>query len=184
MSGPKLKPIHSTGFFSVYPHGEILQRIVFYYKEDTEFYGRVIRNPRLLAEEKELLRRGMENILDSEEILVNGSKAVWRVMEPDIVLLGSPRNPVLVFHVSIEAPLKPGRNVYEEFFEPEKVGYGYEAYWYFPPCMKALNVEASGHTSLLEEGRLVVIKVEKEAYIEGYESIVFSNNCSQILNVR
>ncbi|MCE4614627.1 MAG: hypothetical protein F7B60_03770 [Desulfurococcales archaeon] len=175
-SEPELTPIESTGFFTVYPHGEILQVVEYKYYEETGYYQRVLEDKGLLAREKRLLHRGMENILRGERILINGQQASWNVLQPDIVLL-EPNRPVIIFHVSISFNVKDGRNIYEEYYEEAEAEYNYEAYWYLPMCMHVLKVEASGETGVSDDDRLVVIKVSKGEHVEGYESLLFENKC-------
>jgi hypothetical protein len=172
----KLIPIGSTGFFTVYPHGEILQIIEFRYYEETGYYQQIMENHDLLEKEKRLLRKGMENVLREERILVNGQETRWKVLEPDIILVDK-NHPILVFHVSIFFDIKDGRNIYEEYYEETIAEYDYQAYWYFPTCMSVLNAEASGEITVYNGNRLVVIKASRGDHIEGYESLLFENRC-------
>ncbi|MEB3756432.1 MAG: hypothetical protein GSR79_06185, partial [Desulfurococcales archaeon] len=68
-SEPELIPIGSTGFFTIYQHGEILQAVEYRYYEKTGYYRRILETIELLDREKKILRRGMENVLREERIL-------------------------------------------------------------------------------------------------------------------
>ncbi|MCE4606608.1 MAG: hypothetical protein F7B59_04655 [Desulfurococcales archaeon] len=176
MSEPELTPIGSIGFFTVYPNGEIFQAVEYRYYEKKGYYRGVLESRELLEREKKILRRGMENILSEERVLINGQEVSWRVFEPDI-LLPDYQYPVIVFHISMPFSIMKGRNIYEEYYEEAIAEYSYTAYWYFPRCMQALNVEASGQVRVSDNNRLVVIKVSKGDHIEGYESLLFENKC-------
>ena len=176
---PELYPLYSQGFFTIIPTGEIIQVVDFRYYEKTGYYERILRNKQLLRREKELLRKGMENILGEEKIIINGKNASWRVLDPNIILHDT-NHPEIVFHVAIEFEARPGRNVYEEYYEKTVVEYPYTAFWILPGCMKLLDVEASGEIRVTNEGRLLVISVKKGETVDGYEGLIFDNQCHAI----
>ena len=175
-SEPELIPIGSTGFFTIYPHGEILQAVEYRYYEKKGYYRRILETMELLDREKKILLRGMENVLREERILVNGREAFWKVLEPDILLLDY-NHPIIVFHVSIIFDIMEGRNIYEEYYEETDAEYNYTAYWFFPKCIQVLSVEASGQVKVSDNNRLIIIKVSKGEHVEGYESLLFENKC-------
>jgi hypothetical protein len=158
------------------PSGEIIQSVDFRYYEKTGYYERVLKNRHLLWKEKEILRQGMENILREEKIIVNGENVSWRVLEPYIYLHDA-NSPEIVFHIIIEFKIKPGRNVYEEYYEETVAEYPYTAFWVFPECMKLLDVDASGEVRMIGDGRLLVISVMKGDVVDGYEGLIFDNKC-------
>ncbi|MEB3786701.1 MAG: hypothetical protein GSR75_01165 [Desulfurococcales archaeon] len=176
---PELYPLYSQGFFTIIPTGEIIQVVDFRYYEKTGYYERILRNKQLLRREKELLRKGMENILGEEKIIINGKNVSWRVLDPNIILHDT-NHPEIVFHVAIEFEARPGRNVYEEYYEKTVVEYPYTAFWILPGCMKLLDVEASGEIRVTNEGRLLVISVKKGETVDGYEGLIFDNKCHAI----
>lgn len=173
---PRLIPIHAAAVFYIYP-GEILQVTRFYYLEETGFYDRLLaRKGRGLEEELERLKGGMTRVLSEERIVVNGAEAHPIVSNVDIALMGSKR-PVFTFHIYVPFQAKSGRNVYENLYEETTTNYPYEAYWTVPPCGRIISIEASGETGVSQDGRIAWIKAAPGIKVEGYESIVFENNC-------
>ena len=149
--------------------------LVFDYHDPLGYYDTILRNERLFNEEVNKLWVNMQSFLDEEEVMINGVRVRPRVVMIDIGFRGSKRRPYIVFAIRFRAPIKPGRNVYENRYESEIAEYDYVAYWIFPPGSKVLEVNmGQGDEEWDIVGKnIVVIYGYRGKRTGGYERIVF-----------
>ncbi|MEB3852106.1 MAG: hypothetical protein LRS49_05980 [Desulfurococcales archaeon] len=172
-----MRPLYGQGFFNVCAGGVIWYTIVFDYEDREALYSRLLRDPRLAGEEVATLRANMQRFLDEERILVNGSETRARVLHVYIDTRGERRRATAVFTVEIPFRPRPGRNVYEDYYEPERAEYPYTVTWTLPPCASIVSYEMPGRASMPSPSVLEV-RVDAGARIRGYESLVFDlSNC-------
>ncbi len=170
----EVKPVYAQGLFFV-GFGYISYYLVFDYHDPLGYYEAVVRDPRLFDSEVAKLWANMQGFLDEEEVVVNGERVRPRVVMIDIGFRGSKRRPFIVFAIRFRAPIKPGRNVYENRYEPEVPEYDYVAYWVFPPGTRVLEVDMGGGGEEWDVvgKNIVAIYGRKGRKTGGYERIVF-----------
>ncbi len=170
----EVKPIYAQGFFFV-GYGVISYYLVFDYSDPLGYYEVVTRDERLYEEEINKLWANMQEFLDEEEVLVNGVKVRPKVVMIDIGFRGSKRRPYITFAIRFKAPLRPGRNVYENKYAAETAEYDYVIYWIFPPGSRVIEVDMGpGDEDWDIVGKnIVVIYGYKGKRTGGYERIVF-----------
>ena len=170
----EVTPVYAHGLFFV-GFGYIAYYLVFDYHDPLGYYEAVIRDPRLFEAEVGKLWANMQSFLDEEEVVVNGERVRPRVVMIDIGFRGSRRRPFIVFAIRFRAPVRPGRNVYENRYEPEVAEYDYAAYWIFPPGTKVLEVDMGGGGEEWDVvgKNIVAIYGRKGRRTGGYERIVF-----------
>ncbi len=164
-------PVYGEGFFHVSLSGVIWYTIVFDYRDfEREYWGLLREGGARLEAEVERLRFEMQRLMDEERIVVNGVDVRARVLSASIEVRGVPVRSSTVFLVVI--PFKPrvGVNVYENFYGPTVAGYDYTVYWVLE-CGEFKSVDSPG--SVLINGNVVTIRVEKGTRVPGYESVVF-----------
>ena len=167
-------PVHGQGFFYV-GYGYIAYYLVFDYIDPMGYYDAVMRDERLFEEEVNKLYYGMQELVDKEEVVVNGERVRPRVAMVDIGFRGRRDRVFIVFALRFRAPTRPGRNIYENRYEPEEIEYSYEAYWVFPPGSKVLEVDmgAGSEDWDIVGGNVVAIYGRRGGRTGGYEKIVF-----------
>jgi len=170
----EVTPVYAQGMFFV-GLGYISYYLVFDYHDPLGYYDAVVRNPRLLEEEVNKLWANMQSFLDEEEVVVNGERVRPRVVMIDIGFRGTRKRPYIVFAIRFRAPVRPGRNVYENRYEPEVAEYDYVAYWIFPPGTKVVEVDMGGGGEEWDVvgKNIVAIYGRKGRRTGGYEKIVF-----------
>ena len=170
-----VKPVHGLGFFYA-GVGFIAYNLVFEYYDPMGYYDAVMRDKGLLERETAILAQNMQEFLNQEEVIVNGEKCHPKVVMVDIGFAGSRKRPIVVFAVRFPAPITPGRNTYENRYEPERIEYDYEAYWIFPPGSRILEVdmgEGRGEEWSVVSRNVLAIYGRKGGVTSGYEKIVF-----------
>jgi hypothetical protein len=169
-----VQPIHGQGFFYV-GYGYIAYYIVFDYSDPLGYYEAVVRDERLYEEETTKLLYSMQELIDQEEVVVNGERVRPKVVGVDIGFRGRSTRVFIVFAVRFQAPVRSGVNVYENRYEPEEIEYNYEAYWIFPPGARILEVDMGpGNESWdVVGGSLLAIYGFRGGRTGGYERIVF-----------
>ena len=170
----QIEPIYGQGLFFV-GWNYIAYYLVFDYHDPLGYYDAILRNEKLFNDEIAKLWANMQSFLDEEEVIVNGVRVHPRVIMIDIGFRGSKRRPYIVFAIRFRAPIKPGRNVYENRYESEVAEYDYVAYWIFPPGSKVLEVDmGAGNEEWDVVGKnIVVIYGYRGKRTGGYERIVF-----------
>lgn len=167
-----MKPKYGYGFFSVDSNGEFRQKILFFYWDpEREFYQSVSSPPRRRLE-IETLRKNMQTFLDLEKILVNRKEVKARVVHVDIGFTSSTKRPYIGFLIVFKGDLARGVNIYENYYEKEKVDYSYRVMWFFPENFKVVRAELGFPYELIDD-RIIVFNVEKNAETPGYEVIEF-----------
>lgn len=170
----QIEPMYGQGLFFV-GWNYIAYYLVFDYHDPLGYYDTILRNERLFNEEVNKLWVNMQSFLDEEEVVINGVRVRPRVVMIDIGFRGSKRRPYIVFAIRFRAPIKLGRNVYENRYESEIAEYDYVAYWIFPPGSKVLEVNmGQGDEEWDIVGKnIVVIYGYRGKRTGGYERIVF-----------
>jgi len=168
-------PVHGQGFFYV-GYGYIAYYLVFDYMDPMGYYDVVLRDERLFEEEVQRLYYGMQELVDQETVMVNGVRVRPKVVMVDIGFRGRRDRVFIVFAFRFRAPTRPGRNVYENRYEPEPIEYSYEAYWVFPPGSKILEVDmGQGQEEWdIVNDAVVAIYGRRGGRTGGYERIVFT----------
>lgn len=167
-----MKPRYGYGFFSVDTAGEFRQKILFFYWDpDRELYRSTL-SPDERRREVETLKRNMQTFLDSEKILINKEEVKARVVHVDIGFTSSTKRPYIEFLVVFRGELIRGVNMYENYYEKEKVEYDYRVTWVFPENCKVIRADL-GFPYELVDGRIIVFDVGKDAETPGYEVIEF-----------
>ncbi|RLG87802.1 MAG: hypothetical protein DRO15_04240 [Thermoprotei archaeon] len=167
----EVKPVHAQAFFTVAP-GFILYYLIFDYYDPLGYYEFVIRNENLFNKEIMKLSINMQSFLDNEKVIVNGVRVRPRVDMIDMGFRGSKHRPYITFLIRFSAPIRIGKNTYENKYEPEIAQYDYVAYWSFPPKSKILEVIVGENYDILH-GNLLVLYGKKGVKTLGYEKIVF-----------
>jgi len=169
-----VQPVHGQGFFYV-GYGYIAYYLVFDYIDPLGYYDAVLRDPRLYEEETLRLYYGMQELVDQEQVVVNGERVRPKVAMVDIGFRGSRSRVYIVFALRFRAPVRSGRNVYENKYEPEEIEYSYEAYWVFPPGSRILAVDMGTGTEDWEivGDNTLVIYGRRGGRTGGYERIEF-----------
>jgi|UniRef100_A0A7J2U4L1 hypothetical protein len=135
-----VEPIHAQGFFYV-SRDYISYYLVFDYYDPLEYYNTIASDEQLFDAEVSKLWANMQQFLDSEVVKVNDVKVSPKVVMIDIGFRKNKKNPYIVFLIRFKAPIKTGKNIYENVYESEVVEYDYVAYWVFPPGSKILRVD-------------------------------------------
>ena len=167
-------PVHAQGFFYVGYH-YIAYYIVFDYIDPLGYYDTVLRDERLFEKETATLAANMQELVNRERVVVNSERVHPRVVLVDIGLRGRRDRVFIVFGLRFRAPLRPGRNVYENSYDSEVIEYNYEAYWVFPPGSRVLEVDMGpGNEDWdIVGGNVVAIYGRRGGRTGGYEKIVF-----------
>ena len=166
-----MRPLYGQGFFHVC-WGVIWYTIVFDYEDTEGEYWGILRSgdPRAEAEE---LRARMQGFLDEERMLINGEEVRAVVDYVYIDVRGERERSTAVFQVRIPYRPRRGRNVYEDYYEPERAEYPYTVTWILPPCGRILSYEMPGRATLGGGGRILEVRVSAGEAPPGYESLVF-----------
>jgi len=167
----EVRPIYAQAFFTVSP-GFILYYLIFDYYDPLGYYELIMRHEDLFNNEIIKLATNMQSFLNNEEVIVNNVRVKPRVDMIDIGFRGSKHRPYIVFLIRFSAPIRTGKNVYENRYESEIAQYDYVAYWSFPPRSKILEVEVGESYDILHNN-LLVLYGKKGMRTLGYERIVF-----------
>lgn len=169
-----VEPIHGQGFFYV-GYNYISYYLVFDYVDPLGYYDVVLGDESLFEEETTRLYYSMQELVDKEKVVVNSVKVRPRVVMVDIGRREKKGRVFIVFALRFSAPLKPGVNVYENYYDGEEVEYDYEAYWVFPPRSRILEVDMGSTTEEWDivGGNLLAIYARRGGRTGGYERIVF-----------
>jgi len=170
-----VQPVHGQGFFYV-GYGYIAYYIVFDYVDPLGYYDTIMRDERLYEEEVNKLYYGMQELVDREEVRVNGERVRPKVAMVDIGFRGRRDRVFIVFALRFRAPVRSGRNVYENRYDVEPIEYSYEAYWIFPPGSRIEEVDmGTGSESWdIVGGNVLAIYGRRGGTTGGYEKIVFT----------
>ncbi len=168
----QVRPVHAEGTFMV-GYGVIMYYLLFEYYDPLGYYDAVVRDRRLLEEEVAKLHYNMQSFIDEEEVIVNGERVRPKVVLVDIAFRGRKTSPVVVFGIRIAAPVRVGRNVYENRYEPEVAEYDYVVYWMFPPSTRIVEVYMGGEEWEVTETGVLAIYGRRGRRVSGYEKIVF-----------
>ncbi|RLG77750.1 MAG: hypothetical protein DRO12_01340 [Thermoprotei archaeon] len=167
----EVRPVYAQGHFFV-GLGYIAYYLVFDYHDPLGYYEAVLSNPKLFNDEVTKLSYNMQKFLDEEKVVVNNVRVRPLVSMIDIGFRGSKRRPYIVFVIRFRAPIRPGMNVYENWYSAEVPEYDYVAYWVFPPGSKVREVVV-GEEHDIVGGNIVAIYGRKGVKTTGYEKIVF-----------
>jgi len=167
----EVRPVYAQGLFFV-GIGAISYYLVFDYHDPLGYYEAITSDRRLLEEEAAKLSYNMQRFLDEERVVVNGVRVRPRVSMVDIGFRSSRRRPYIVFAIRFRAPVRPGSNTYENWYEPEVPEYNYVAYWIFPPGARVREVVVGEEFDVVG-GNVVAIYGRRGVKTSGYEKIVF-----------
>ncbi len=171
----RVRPTYAQGMFPV-ALGYISYYVVFDYDDPLGYYDVVVNDEKLYDQEVYKLYANMQESLDSEEVIVNDVRVRPKVVLVDIGFRGSKRRVYITFAIRFPAPVKPGRNVYENRYESEIAEYDYVAYWLFPPGSRILEVDmgATEEDWEIVGDNVLVIYGRRGRRTSGYEKIVFT----------
>ncbi|MCX8184825.1 MAG: hypothetical protein RMI56_00590 [Sulfolobales archaeon] len=167
-----MKPKYGYGFFSVDSSGEFRQKILFFYWDpDEELYHSVssLSNKKL---EIEAMRKNMQTFLDSEKILINKKNVRAGVAHVEVGFLFSAKRPYVEFLILFKGDVSKGINLYENYYEKERVEYDYRVMWVFPENFRVVRADF-GCSYNLVDSRIIYFDVEKGSEVSGYEFIEF-----------
>ena len=170
---PKLKPVFAHGIFVVTEESGVAQTLIYEYIDETSYYWSIIElgDMARLKQEKDLLKRNMQELLEEEEIVFNGVKVKPRVFDVKISA-PLPTSVSFTFLIGFPAPIRKGENVYQNFYEPEVVEYDYNVVWYLPSHV--LDVKANfGVPYTLVNNHIILFSVKRGTRTPGYEEIRF-----------
>ena len=168
----QVRPVHAEGTFYM-GFGVLAYYLLFEYYDPLGYYDAVVRDRRLLEEEVAKLHYNMQEFLNQEEVVVNGVRVKPKVVLVDIAFRGRKTAPVIIFGIRAAAPIRPGRNVYENRFQPERAEYDYVAYWMFPPGSRIIEVDMGGEEWEVTETGVLAVYGRRGRVTGGYEKIVF-----------
>jgi len=170
-----LRPIYGQGFFHVCLKGVIWYTIVFdYIDPEREYFNLLKRGGRQLRSELESLKSRMQEFMDEERVVINGSRVRPVVEHAWIEVRGDPLRPSIVFSVRIPYEPSGARLAYEDYYQEEVAEYDYSVHWIYPECVKLVDYDMPGRVSV-EPGHLRV-DVRKGDRITGYESLIFDTS--------
>ncbi len=173
-SSEKLKPIHAQGFFSIDRTGLVYQVVVYDYYDEEEFYAKLVHRPIDYRREVERLYSSMQALLDQERVVVNGSEVRPEVYSVSFDHRADPRLVYITFIIMFTAPLRKGKNVYENWYDEETAEYDYEVFWIFPPGTVVEEVETKSEYELLGDDNILLLWARRGDNVGGYEKIVFT----------
>jgi len=165
-------PIHAQGFFTVSINGLVTQVTVFDYFDPMEYYAGLLEGSPGLEEEYRKLSFNMQEFLNDEKVFINKKRVKPKVKGVDICLRGERDKPSIVFIIIFKGVLKPGINLYEDFYEETEAEYDYEFYWVFPPGVTILEAEMPGDYEIIGDN-ILMVWVRKGEHVEGAEKISF-----------
>ena len=167
-----MKPVFGYGLFSVSKEGEITESIVFEYFDKEMEYARLLRDEELLYDELVSLRINMQGFLDEEIVKINGIVVRPYVVTVNVGLSGSPYRPFINYIIKFRGELRPGINVYENYYEPERADYDYIVTWVFPEEAKVLDADV-GVEYVVRPQNVLTFRVRKGHLLPGSETISF-----------
>ncbi len=167
-----VEPLYALGIFTVTKRLEIFQTVIYEYYDPDQYYAELAENVEDLENELEEISTNMQEILDQEEVVINGEKVKPKVTGIDLGFKGTPEEPFLAFFIYFKGKPRKGLNYYENIYSAERSEYPYTAYWYFPHNFQVTTVQASGISQIIND-HIVVIRVEEGERISGYEKIEF-----------
>jgi len=168
----EVEPVHAYGFFNVNRELEFSQVIVFEYIDTGGYYASLSRRVDRLDEELESMAKSMQELLDEEEVVVNGERVRPRVLGATLGFRGEPEEPYILFFIHFKGSPAEGLNYYENVYEEETADYPYEVYWVFPPGSRVEEVTVSGSSEIIGDN-ILVIRVREGERVLGFERIAF-----------
>lgn len=168
----EITPVYAQGFYIV-TQGAVQMVIVFDYVDKGQYYQRLLRKGgEELAKEVDTVWQNMQSFMDDEIVRVNGQRVRPLIHDVYIGLRGSPARPYITFIGSFPAPLKPGENIYENYYEKEVAEYDYEAVWIFPQNAEVVEWYFHGEVET-PEPNILRVSVSKGTEVGGREYIKF-----------
>ncbi|MEM0484944.1 MAG: hypothetical protein QW434_09660 [Pyrobaculum sp.] len=165
-------PVYAQGFYVV-SQGVVNMIIIFDYLDKGQYYYKLLkRGGEGLSREIATVWENMQRFMDEEIVRVNGERVRPILHEVYIALRGSPTRPYITFIGSFPAPLRPGENLYENYYEEEVAEYDYEAVWIFPKGAEVLEWHFGGVVET-PEPNLLRVSVAKGTNVGGREYIKF-----------
>jgi len=168
-----IKPLHAQCFFSVSRRGEFHQFLTYDYYDPRNYYAKLV-----YADEKKYLREmlrlmyGMQELLDTEVVKINGVRVRPRVLSVDMEHRGLREVPYITWLIWFKGRIKRGVNVFENVSEEEVAEYDYEVVWLFPKGAKVLEVHVPTDYEIVGD-RALFIWARKGDKVGGLEKIVF-----------
>lgn len=163
--------MYGQGLFIVDASGRVTQVVIFDYYDPRQYYARLVKSGEI-HDELDKLETNMQYFLDQERVLVNGVRVYPRVVGTTIGFRGDLTRPYIVFHIEFDFPVRPGRNRYEDYYEPETTEYDYEICWVFPPGWRVLSARLAVSYQIIAE-RILTALVSRGTRVGPYECIEF-----------
>lgn len=168
----ELQPISALGLFTVTRKLEVYQTIVFEYFDPEGSYSTIIDDEEELEKELNRLAVVMQDFLDREEVILNGTRVRPLVKAVDIGLKEPPEEVFITYFIYFKGKPRNGLNYYENLYENEVAEYPITAYWVFPAGARIHNVQMSGDITLIRPN-LLSVHLDEGERIYGYEKIEF-----------
>lgn len=170
--GEEVVPVYAQGFYVVSP-GAVSMVIIFDYLDKSQYYAKLLRRGgEELEREVSTLWSNMQSFMDEEIVRVNGQRVRPTLYDVYIGLRGSPARPYIVFLGGFPAPLAPGENTYENYYEAEVAEYDYEAVWVLPQGSEILEWFFAGEVEV-PEPNILRVRVAKGTNVGGREGFRF-----------
>jgi hypothetical protein len=167
-----VEPVHADSFFSVSSSGEIHERLSYEYLDLSNYYRRVLRNEKLLADEVEKLAGNLQDFLDRERVEINGERIRSRVDYCDIYLKGDTDVVGVVYIIDFAGRFHRGMNKIETWLEEEIAPYDFEILWRFPAGTKVTEIETILEFEIY--GDIVSLWAMEGEEVGGYERMTFN----------
>jgi hypothetical protein len=167
-----VEPVHADSFFSVSSSGEIHERLCYEYLDMSNYYRRVLRDEKLLADEVEKLAGNLQGFLDEERVEINGERIRSRVDYCDIYLKGDTDVVGVVYIIDFAGRFHRGMNKIETWLEEEIAPYDFEILWRFPVGSKVTEIETILEFEIY--GDIVSLWAMEGEEVGGYERMAFN----------
>jgi hypothetical protein len=166
-----VEPIHADSFFSVSSSGEIHERLCYEYLDMSNYYRKVLRSEKLLADEIEKLAGNLQEFLEKERVEINGERIKSRVNYCDIYLKGDTDVVGVVYIIDFAGRFHKDMNRIETWLEEEIAPYDFEILWRFPVGSKVTEIETILEFEIY--GDIVSLWAMEGEEVGGYEKMVF-----------
>lgn len=167
-----VEPVHADSFFSVSSSGEIHERLCYEYLDMSNYYRRILRDEKLLADEVEKLAGNLQGFLNEERVEINGERIRSRVDYCDIYLKGDTDVVGVVYIIDFAGRFHSGMNKIETWLEEEIAPYDFEILWRFPVGSKVTEVKTILEFEIY--GDIVSLWAMEGEEVGGYERMSFN----------
>ncbi len=165
----KVRDKFARGIYVVSKDGLFSELITYEYEDPDGYYSSLTKSE--LEATLSGFKKGMEEALKEERILVNGSEVKPKVKSVTMTHPYGTRRVDVTFFIQFRAKLGKD-NSYENIYESGVATYNFEALWLFPPRTKIIEVRSSGVVEKLASN-IVKIFGWKGMKYDGYDMIRF-----------